>query len=663
MREIIVAEHAGFCFGVRRAVETAAQLLARKNVRVFALGHLIHNPQVLSDLAARGLVTVSEADIPAVVASATAETPAVLLIRAHGITRELDEILAKHSLENPAFSVADCTCPYVKNIHQTVDAHTTPDSVLIVIGDPSHPEVRGICAYAHGEVAVFDEPEAILSHQFEQKKAIVVAQTTQNLRKWEKAKEILQKRFTNIIFYATICGTTERRQTETAELARRVDMMLCIGGRESSNTRKLYEIAKAVQPRTYFVEGLTDLPDVAPTEICRIGITAGASTPSQIIQEVVSRMEEQQYTQEEMMAMIEGTLQRVAKNSIVEGTIVAVDAKGITLSIPGAKGTGFIAADEIVEPQAEWAELYPIGATIKAKITEKSDKDGTITLSKKSVDAGAAWEAVQKACEEHTILEVQVVKAIKGGLSAQYKGTGIFIPASQSGIRIGGDLSVLVGTTQKVYITEATDGSRRRAVGSIRAVLAEEKKAKAAEIWASLEEGQVLTGTVRNLESYGAFVDLGGVDGLVHITELSWSRIKHPSEVVSIGDTLTVYIKQIDAEKRKISLGYKTEENNPWNIFLAQYGVDSVASVKIVSLTAYGAFAQIIPGVDGLIHISQIADRKLAHPGDVLKVGDVVDAKIIEINEDDRRISLSVRALAEPAAEAEVVADDTTDAE
>jgi 4-hydroxy-3-methylbut-2-enyl diphosphate reductase len=328
----------------------------------------------------------------------------------------------------------------------------------------------------------------------------------------------------------------------------------------------------------------------------------------------------------------------------------------------GTKRAGYIPVDDFSsDPTVKPEEVLKVGDEIEVVVVHVNDSEGTARLSKKRLEAGKAWEEVEAAAENKTVVEGVITEENKGGIVANIKGIRVFIPASQTGVPKGGDLSALVKTTVQMRITEV-NRARRRVVGSVRAVSSELRKAAQEKIWNEIEVGKKYNGTVKSLTSYGAFVDLGGIDGMVHASELSWTHIKNPAEVVSVGETLNVFVKSFDREKKRISLGYKTEETNPWTIFTNTYAVDSVAKVKIVSLMPFGAFAQIVPGVDGLIHISQIADKKIAKPADVLEVGQEVDAKIIAIDEENHKVSLSIRALLETAEEAaEEVTEETAE--
>lgn len=651
--EITVAKNAGFCFGVSRAVKLVNEQIQRRepNTEIYTLGHLIHNPQFIQQLEEQGVRAISEAELDEVFHRTDAQHPSVLAVRTHGITRELNERLRGYADACPYFRVIDCTCPYVKKIHRIVSE--AADSPLLVFGDPAHPEVQGIVSYSRGKVTVFSSA-AELEDRMEEipvdSAPILVSQTTQKLTEWKFSQNIVRNHCTNAKIYDTICSVTEERQNAAAILARQVDTMLVVGGRESSNTAKLFQIARSACRATFFIESPEQVRSLPLTQAMKVGITAGASTPSGLIQEVKQIMTDMENTlvgaadTEDFAGMLEGSCKTLNTGEIVRGTILSITATELQVDL-GTKVTGIIPLDEItLDGASKLSDMFHVGDEIEAKVIKVSDRDGVATLSKKSVDGLAKWREITDAYEAGTVLEGTVTEVVKGGVVMNYAGIRLFIPASQSGVPKDGDLNTLAGAPIRVKIIDL-DEKRRRAVASIRAVQREERKAREAIFWDEIEDGKEYDGVVKSMTSYGAFVDLGGVDGMVHSSELSWKRIKHPSDVVSIGETIHVYVKSFDKESKRISLGYKTEATNPWNVFTGKYSIGDTASVKIVSMMPFGAFAEVVPGADGLIHISQIANRKLSKPEDVLEIGQVVDAKIIDIDEENHKISLSIRAL------------------
>lgn len=656
--EITVAENAGFCFGVERAVKLVLDLINETPAgeKIYTIGDLIHNPHIISELRSKGVESIESDEIDAVYAGTCESSPSVVVVRTHGIEKQISDKLAEYEKNNKYFRVVDCTCPYVKKIHNIVSSHEKDD--LIIVGNPEHPEVRGIKSYSSGNVLIFENYDKLSKAKLDKKSTIMVAQTTQKLTEWKKCQNFIRKVYTNVIIFDTICKVTENRQTEVDDLSKNVDALLVIGGRESSNTNKLYNTAKRNLDDVYFIETPSEVPIERFSPNMRVGITAGASTPGSIIEEVKKIMENldvnlgESEKFEDFADMLEKSFKTLNTGEIVSGVITSVSANELHVDL-GTKVTGIIPFSEITDDTSvKLADVFKVGDTVEAMVTKVSDRDGVANLSKKRVDSIQKWSSIMDAFNNETVIEGKVTDVVKGGVVLNCDSLRVFVPASQTGIPKDGDMKALLGTKQKARIIDVNE-SRRRAVASIRLVLSEERKKLAAEFWANIEEGKHYNGVVKSLTSYGAFVDLGGVDGMIHSSELSWKHIKHPSEVVSVGDTVDVFIKSFDPETKRISLGYKTEESNPWNIFLSKYALGDVASVKIVSLMPYGAFAEVVPGVDGLIHISQIADRKIDKPDDVLKVGDVVDAKIIDINEEKHNISLSVRALIESDGESE----------
>ncbi|MBQ7982449.1 MAG: bifunctional 4-hydroxy-3-methylbut-2-enyl diphosphate reductase/30S ribosomal protein S1 [Clostridia bacterium] len=660
--KILEAKHSGFCPGVRRAVDCVYRLLDEcPDTVIVTLGELIHNPLVTSALAARGIRTVEDTEIPALLSEAGGRTVTVV-IRAHGMTREVEEELESLSQSHPNLRVVDCTCPFVKNIHRIAEEESAPyadtpgEALGIIFGDPEHPEVRGIDSRFTCDTRIFAtaaEVEAWCSteeaQKYTQKRVIYVSQTTQKLAECKISQKFIEKLYTNAKIFDTICNVTENRQIETDRIAGEADLMLVIGGRGSSNTQKLYDICRKRCAQTYFVESLTDVPRHLLRPHMSAGITAGASTPDSIIQEVKKLMSEIEIMEENFAQMLDESFKTLNTGDVVKGVVTSISANEIHVDI-GSKVTGILSFNDVTDdPTADVANMFKVGDEIEAIAVRVSDIDGVATLSKKKVDNANNWNEVVAAYNNGDVLTGKIVDCMEKGVIILLKGLRVFIPASHTGLPREADLKELQGTTQNVKIIDINE-QRRRAVASIREVLRAERKEKEAAFWASMEAGKEFDGVVKSFMPYGAFVDLGGVDGMVHTSELAWGRIRHPSEVVAIGDTIHVYVKDFDAEAKRISLGYKTEDMNPWKIFTDKYQVGDVAPVKIVNMLPFGAFAEIIPGVDGLIHISQIADKRINNPADVLEKGQEVDAKIVGIDDENQKVSLSIRALLEEAA-------------
>lgn len=633
-----VAKSAGFCYGVRRAVDLAEK--AAVQGPVYLLGHITHNDHVIRRLEGMGAVTIS--------APEEAPKGSTVLIRAHG---EPDG--AYRVLEARGCRVLDATCPNVAHIHDIVREAEGRGRVPVIVGEADHPEILGIlgCTRCGMVVSGWNQLEQIVKKvpDFPDMPLTFVSQTTAILSEWEKIVENAKKVCTNAEFFDTICNATSKRQSEALELAAQCDAMIVIGDPKSSNTRRLTQLCAGECPVVIQTERGTDIDREQFGRICTLGITAGASTPEWIIKEVSNKMSDEIMEIEQSFAeMLEESFKILNTGDRVTGTVAAITPTEVQVEL-GVKYPGTIPLSELSDdPDVKVEDIAKVGQEIEAIVMLVSDRDCVVKLSKKRLDADKNWEIVENAVENKDVLEGVVTEENKGGLVASVKGIRVFIPASQSGKPRGADLSEMVKTRVQLRITEV-NRARRRVVGSIRAVAAEARAAAAAEIWNNIEVGKRYSGTVKSLTSYGAFVDIGGVDGMVHISELSWSRIKTPSEVVSVGDPIEVYVISFDPEKKKISLGVKDHSQEPWTVFTEKYSVGDVASVRVVKLMTFGAFAEIVPGVDGLIHISQLADHRVEKPGDVVSEGETVDAKITAIDEENKKVSLSIRALLESA--------------
>ena len=644
--EILVAQSAGFCFGVSRAVKLVESLLD-DGKRVCTLGPIIHNPQTLAAFAARGVkIVASPREVP---------DGAVLVIRSHGVGPQVyDEIRSR------GIACADATCPFVAKIHSIVSRESRAGKTVFIAGDAAHPEVQGIRGYCEGECFTFKDAAELREllakrPKRREERACVVAQTTFRVSELDICLEILKRVYTNPTIFDTICNATAVRQSEASALSQKCDAMVVIGGRQSSNTAKLYAVCEK-KCATYLVESADELPLPALQGAGCIGITAGASTPASIIKEVLVTMSEinegavqnpaETNAEGNFEEMLEESLKNLNTDEKVHGVVVGVTPSEVMVDV-GRKQAGYIPAAELsADPNVKPEDVVKVGDEMDLLIMRTNDQEGTIMLSKKRLDAAKGWEQVVAAEEDGSVLEGTVTEIIKGGLIVVTDGVRVFVPASQATASRSDPIDELLKKTVKFRIIEVNRG-RRRAVGSIRSVLKDERKKLAEKFWETAEVGKEYTGVVKSLTSYGAFVDLGGIDGMIHISELSWQRIKTPSDVVNIGDTVKVYIKALDPEKGKISLGYKRPEDNPWEILKRDYPVGTVADVTVVGMTTFGAFARVIPGIDGLIHISQIADHRIEKPQDVLKIGDVVKVKITDIDFDKHRVSLSIRALLE----------------
>ena len=636
--QIILAKTAGFCFGVNRAVKLTYELLEQGRP-VATLGPLIHNPQVVEDLESKGAITCDSVD----------DVPdgCEVVIRSHGVGQSVYDKISTRRL-----AYHDATCPFVTKIHKIAARAGAEGAMLLVAGDAKHPEVQGIVGHTTGKVEVFAnlaELEKLLPELTQQKSIFAVAQTTFNVQSWETCKEFLKNQCTNAKIFDTICNATWARQQEAEDLSQKCDHMVVIGGHHSSNTQKLLQVA-ARHTKAINVETADELDKDWLNGARIVGVTAGASTPSSIIEEVLNCMSEEirdDMSFEEMLAASEAKPLYAGK--IVKAKVISVSPTECVVGIDGSKHTGIVKLSEMShDPNAKMEDLVKVDDELDLVVVKTNDQEGVDTLSRVRFEAQKGMKDVSEAAENGTVMEGDVMEANKGGVVVNVKGVRVFVRRSQATMRRDEDYTKLVGQHVKLVITECAG---RKIVGSINKVTAEENKAKRDEFWKNVEVDKQYTGVVKSLTSYGAFVDIGGVDGLCHISELSWNNIKHPSEVVSVGDTIEVYVKSYDPENQKVSLGYKKEEDNPWEKLKNEYPIGSEFEAPVVSITKFGAFVRILPGIDGLVHISEISNERVNKVSDVLKVGDMVKVKLINVDFDRKRISLSMKACLDEAAE------------
>ena len=648
MRQIVLAESAGFCYGVRRAVELAEEKAAR-NTPCVMLGPIIHNRDVVERLAAQGLRAV---DSPEQVPEGCG-----VIIRSHGESRAVHEDFARRGIE-----IFDATCPNVTHIHNIVAQAEERGRQPVIVGTIDHPEVLAIAGWCRSPL-ILSGAEDLEKWLNEDKKRInlplsFVSQTTSTKKIWEDCVKKAKKLCTNAEFFDTICGATSKRQEEARQLAARCGLMVVVGDRQSSNTKRLAEICREQCSDVLLIERAEDIDPSQLLQADMVGITAGASTPAWIIKEVIDKMSEEIMEIEKSFAeLLEESIKTLNNGDKVTGTVVAITPTEVQVEL-GIKYPGYIALTELSDdPTVKPEDIVKVGDEIESIVVQVSDRDCLVKLSKRRLDINKGWEEIEAARENETVVEGFVTEDNKGGVVVSVKGVRVFVPASQTGLPRETPMSELLKQKVRLVITEV-NRARRRVVGSISRVTRAERAAAAEKVWAEIEDGKRYTGTVKSLTSYGAFVDIGGVDGMVHISELSWSRIKHPSEVVKVGDTVDVYVISADKEKKKISLGMKDHSQDPWTVFTTTYQVGDTANVRIVKLMTFGAFAEVVPGVDGLIHISQLADHRVEKPGDVVAEGDKVDVKITDVDMENKKISLSIRALLEPSYEEEAPAEE-----
>ncbi|HAA25872.1 MAG TPA: 4-hydroxy-3-methylbut-2-enyl diphosphate reductase [Ruminiclostridium sp.] len=635
MAKIILAKTAGFCFGVANAVQTAFRVLKENPGRTRIYGELIHNRQVSDALAEEGAFSVQSPD--------QLEPGDHVVIRAHGIGEDL-----YNELKSRDVVIHDATCPYVKRIHNLVREKYNEGCRIIIVGDRTHPEVIGINGWCGNEAFVVSEPEEVELLPDTDKCVFVVAQTTMKPEKYGEICDLIKKKFANAIKSDTICNATEKRQREALEISRESDVMIVIGGKNSSNTQKLFEICSENCQCTYKVEIAADIPPLN-NNINTFGITAGASTPDWVIKEVIKTMEEilnnKQETENEISfekAFEETEVNSIRAGEVVKGRIIGYNTSEVFVDL-GYKADGTISMEEFLEdPDFDPERDLKEGDEILVYVIKVNDGEGNVSLSKKRVDSIKGMEDIDQAFNNKTPLEATVREVVNGGVVANYKGIRVFIPASQISDRYVKDLNEYLNKKVKFEVVEMSK-NKRRVVGSCRNVIEKEKEAKLEEFWNSVDVGQEYTGKVKSLTNFGAFVDLGVVDGLIHVSELSWKKINKPSDVLKIGQTVTVRILGFDREKQKVSLGYRKAEDNPWFNIEEKYTVGDEVTGKIVRLVPFGAFVELEDGVEGLVHISQISNVRLGKPDEVLSIGQEVKMKVLEVNPDLKKISLSIR--------------------
>ncbi len=635
IREVVRAANSGFCPGVKQAIEkTEEQVkLNTTDKRLFTCGPLIHNKLVTDDLESKGVYILTDLD------EATEDD--ILIVRSHGEGKAFWDEVKKRKL-----TVVDATCPFVSKIHVLASDASDAGYQVVIVGDKDHPEVKGIKGWSHSEVIIVNSPDE--AENITEDNLFVVCQTTIKKELLDSIVEVLEKNKKTFIVKNTICNATATRQKNCMELAAQSDAMVVIGGKNSSNTQKLFEIAKKYCPNTFFVEKIEDLPLHQLTKCNKIGVAAGASTPECVIKEVIATMSEMNMM--DLMDEIEKSLRLPRIGEVVNGKVHQVTEDEIIVNM-GCKKDGVIPKDEVtLEEGQKLTDLFKDGDEIQAKVIKTDDGDGVILLSKKKLEANEHWNEINEAYETGKVLNVKVVRQVNGGVIAAYKEVTGFIPLSQLSDKFVENAEEFMGQTMDIKVTRI-DLKKNRAVFSHKAVIVEERQQKLAEIWNALHVDDVVEGTVMRFTYYGAFVDLGGIDGLLHISEISWGKLKHPKEVLQIGDKVKVMILSMNEEKGKISLGLKQTTPEPWSVINEKYAVDQIVEGKVVQIKEYGAFIELEPGLDGLVHISEVANKRVSNIAEELELGQVVEAKILEIDTERKRISLSIKQ-ASPEVEA-----------
>lgn len=631
--QIKLAKTAGFCFGVNRAINMAKEAVEEnKNLIIFSLGPLIHNKQVVEEFQQKGVRVIDSIE--------DVEENSLLIIRAHGVSPEIYK-----KIESKNLKLIDTTCPFVKKIHIKVSECTEDGNRIVIVGDKLHPEVIGIKGWDPNAIVIDSEEEAeklILNE-----KVCVVAQTTISYEKWDKICTILKTKISDCKIYNTICNATMERQKEAQEIAKEVDSMIIIGDPHSSNTQKLYQISKNCCSQTFLVENSNQLNLNILKEFNKIGVTAGASTPDRIIKEVIDKMSEINDVMEEEVnfeELFDKSMKSIEEDEIIKGKVIGVSNKEVFVDI-GYKADGIIPIEEFSDnPEEKPTDIYKVGDEIEVYVVKVNDGEGNVLLSRKRLEYTKGWEKIVEAFEKGIFVSGFVSDVVNGGVLAVVNGIKVFIPASQLGEKYVEDLNQYRKKPVTIKIIDLNQ-NKKKVVGSQRAVLQLEREAAKKDLWEHIQVGQEVKGVVKRLTDFGVFVDIGGADGLIHISELSWNRIKHPSEVVKEGQEVEVRIIDIDQEKKKISLGYKKTVDDPWNSAIKEYEVGQVVKGKVVNLMQFGAFIEIQPGLTGLVHISQISNKRITKPQEVLSLGQEVEAKITAIDLEKKKISLSIREL------------------
>ena len=629
MKNVILAKTAGFCFGVRRAVDMAYGIAGRD--KVYTYGPIIHNETVVEDLEAKGVKVVHSIEEAAALAGGT------MIIRSHGVSKEEIDLL-----KQMGFDIVDATCPFVKKIHHIVEKYSEQGYGIIIIGSADHPEVQAISGWCKEPPVIIESEEEAREFKTDpDKKLCLVSQTTFNYNKFQLLVEIISKKGYDIRCLNTICNSTEERQSEAREIAGRVDAMIVIGGRQSSNTQKLYDICKNECKNTYYIQTLVDLDLKTFESIGNVGITAGASTPNNIIEEVHTNMSEMG-NEQSFEQMLEASLKTIRTGEVVEGTVIDVKEDEIILNI-GYKADGIITRNEYSNTSnLDLRTVVNVGDTMQAKVLKVNDGEGQVLLTYKRLLAERGNKRIEEAYNNKEVLTAKVANVLDGGLSVVVEEARVFIPASLVSDTYEKNLSKYQDQEISFVITEFNP-RKRRIIGDRKQLILAEKAQKQKELFEKINIGDTVEGRVKNVTDFGAFIDLGGADGLLHISEMSWGRVENPKKVLKVGDTLKVLIKDIQGEK--IALSLKFPETNPWLTAADKYAVGNVVEGKVARMTDFGAFVELEPGVDALLHVSQISRDHVDKPSDVLSYGQTITAKVVDFNEESQKISLSMKAL------------------
>ncbi|MCD3195951.1 bifunctional 4-hydroxy-3-methylbut-2-enyl diphosphate reductase/30S ribosomal protein S1 [Clostridium botulinum C] len=631
MRKIKLADKAGFCFGVNRAVDTALNSREKYNKPIYTLGPLIHNNDVVKFLKSKDINSIELEDLD------NLKENDVIVIRSHGITPKVFDILKEKK-----FIIADATCPYVAHIHERVKKYYELGYKIVIVGDSNHPEVIGINGYCN-DTAIISKDGLNISKL--PAKVCIVAQTTEKQENFQKVTEKIKPLCDELITFNTICNATKIRQEAASILSQNVDTMVVIGGFHSSNTTKLFEICKNNCKNTIHIENVKQIPKELINSSNNIGVTAGASTPDWIIKEAILKMSE--YTNSELneqLAYMEQNDVKIAVGDTVKGQIISLNEKEAFINI-GHKKDGIIPLKEATRDEnVSMKDLFNVGDEIEAKVISLKNSDDCIVLSKIEIEREEAFKEIENAFNNKSQITISIKESVNGGIIGRYKGVRVFVPASHVELFHVNDLSNYIGQDMQVKIIEFKVNKRvTKIVASRRELLIKAQAEKEEEAWNTLKKDEVIEGEIRRLTSFGAFVDVNGIDGLLHVSEISWGRVEKPEDVLKVGEKVKVFILDIDKENKKLSLSIKKLTDNPWTNIEEKYPIGSIVLGKVVRFADFGAFVQLEPGVDGLVHVSEISYKRINKPSDVLKLNEEVKAKILNVNKDGKRLSLSIK--------------------
>lgn len=634
-KNVILAKNAGFCFGVQRAVDEAIKAQEIYKTKIYTLGPLIHNDHAVNFLKSKGIYPISLGEIENLTQGE------VIIIRSHGIPKNIYGTLKEKNL-----TIIDATCPFVSKIHKIAEKYYEQGYQIIVVGDENHPEVIGIDGWCDNTSIIFK------GNEFSKpitKKACLLCQTTEKQENFERAVQILSKECKEFIVFNTICSATKERQFSATELSKKVDIMIVLGDKNSSNTSKLYEICSKNCSCTIHVESSEEIPQkfVLDNSIKTIGITAGASTPDWIIKEALYKMNNENNINMDEMSMndvinyMNENDQKIYVGQKIEGIIVSINKDGVYLNI-NYKREGVIPTSEISNDELSHCA---VGDKLDAKVIQRRNENENVVLSRIEVQKENSLKELKEMFENEQVIKVTIKKEIKGGLMAEYKGISTFLPASLVELYHVNDLSKYEGKDLEVKIVELSENRRQtKIVVSRKAILVEEKEKIDKAAWDNFKVDDIYDGIVKRISSFGAFVEVNGVDGLLHVSEIGWGKINNPKDVLKIGETIKVKIIDMDIETKRLSLSIKSLIEDPWKDIEIKYPEGNIALGKVVRFASFGAFIQLEPGVDGLVHISQISHDKIEKPEDVLSIGENVKVKIIKVDIDNKRISLSIKA-------------------